>query len=51
MLAMRWQRRIDQSHNKRMLQISTEGDMKFKFDHTNKWYIHNPTPVLEKKHA
>ena len=20
---------------------------KFKFDHTNKWYIHNPAPVLE----
>ena len=20
---------------------------KFKFDHTNKWYMHNPTPVLE----
>ena len=20
---------------------------KFKFDHTNKWYLHNPTPVLE----
>ena len=20
---------------------------KFKFDHTNRWYIHNPTPVLE----
>ena len=19
----------------------------FKFDHTNKWYVHNPTPVLE----
>ena len=21
---------------------------KFKFDHTNKWYMHNPVPVLEK---
>ena len=21
---------------------------KFKFDHTNKWYMHNPAPVLEK---
>ena len=21
---------------------------KFRFDHTNKWYMHNPTPVLEK---
>ena len=21
---------------------------KFKFDHANKWYIHNPAPVLEK---
>ena len=21
--------------------------MKFKFDHTNKWYMHNPAPVLE----
>ena len=20
---------------------------KIKFDHTNKWYMHNPTPVLE----
>ena len=20
---------------------------KFKFDHTNKWYMHNPVPVLE----
>ena len=44
-----------------MLQISTEGVegetrlvgfrweicKKFKFDHTNKWYIHNPAPVLE----
>ena len=20
---------------------------KFKFDHTNKWYMHNPSPVLE----
>ena len=20
---------------------------KFKFDHTNKWYLHNPAPVLE----
>ena len=20
---------------------------KFKFDHTNKWYMHNPAPVLE----
>ena len=22
---------------------------KFKFDHTNKWFIHNPTSVLEKE--
>ncbi len=22
---------------------------KFQFDHTNKWYMHNPAPVLEKK--
>ena len=22
---------------------------KFKFDHTNKWYMHNPAPVLENK--
>ena len=21
--------------------------MKFKFDHANKWYMHNPAPVLE----
>ena len=46
-----------------MQQISTEGIQdetqwvgkvihwemckKFKFDHTNKWYMHNPAPVLE----
>ena len=22
---------------------------KFKFDHTNKWYMHNPAPILENK--
>ena len=22
---------------------------KFKFDHANKWYMHNPAPVLENK--
>ena len=22
---------------------------KLKFDHTNKWYMHNPAPVLENK--
>ena len=63
MLAMWRQRRNDQPHNKRMQQISTEiykirhdwvGKVilwemckKFKFDHANKWYIHNPDPVLE----
>ena len=46
-----------------MQQISTEGVQgetrlgrqgdpremrkKFQFDHTNKWYMHNPAPVLE----
>ena len=24
---------------------------KFKFDHTNKWYVHNPAPVLENDFA
>ena len=27
--------------------IHREISKKFKFDHTNKWYIHNPAPVLE----
>ena len=27
--------------------IHLEMCKKFKFDHTNKWYIHNPAPVLE----
>ena len=27
--------------------IHWEMCMKFKFDHTNKWYMHNPAPVLE----
>ena len=27
--------------------IHREMFKKFKFDHTNKWYIHNPAPVLE----
>ena len=27
--------------------IHREMYKKFKFDHTNKWYIHNPSPVLE----
>ena len=27
--------------------IHWEMSKKFKFDHTNKWYIHNPAPVLE----
>ena len=60
---MQWQRRNDQSHYKRMQQISTEGVQgetrlgrkvihwemcrKFQFDHTNKWYMHNPAPVLK----
>ena len=60
---MRWQRRNDKSHNKRMQQISTEGVQarhdwvgkrihwemcrKFQLDHTNKWYMHNPVPVQE----
>ena len=56
---MRRQRRNDQSHDKQMQQISTEGDdwvgkvihweicKKLKFDHTTIWYMHNPAPVLE----
>ena len=60
---MGWQRGIHQSRNKRMPQISTErvktrhdwmGKVihwemwkPFKFDHTNKWYMHNPASVLE----
>ena len=27
--------------------IHREMRMKFKFDHTSKWYMHNPAPVLE----
>ena len=27
--------------------IHREMCKKFKFDHTNKWYIHNPAPGLE----
>ena len=27
--------------------ISREMCKKFKFDHTNKWYMHNPAPLLE----
>ncbi len=27
--------------------IHWEMSKKFKFDHTNKWYMHNPAPVLE----
>ena len=27
--------------------IHREMCKKFKFDHTNKWYMHNPAPVLE----
>ncbi len=27
--------------------INGEMCKKFKFDHTNKWYMHNPAPVLE----
>ena len=27
--------------------IHWETCQKFKFDHTNKWYMHNPAPVLE----
>ena len=58
-----WQRWNHQSHNKRIQQISAEGIsdwtrlalqgdtledvQEFKFDHTNKWYMNNPTPVLE----
>ena len=27
--------------------IQWEMCKEFKFDHTNKWYMHNPAPVLE----
>ena len=27
--------------------IDLESCKKFEFDHTNKWYMHNPAPVLE----
>ena len=27
--------------------IHWEKYKKFKFDHTNKWYMHNPAPVIE----
>ena len=27
--------------------IHLEMCKKFKFDHTNKWYVHNPGPVLQ----
>ncbi len=27
--------------------VNWEMCKKFKFHHTNKWYMHNPTPVLE----
>ena len=27
--------------------IHLEMCMQFKFDHTNKWYMHNPAPILE----
>ena len=53
---MRWQRWNHQSHNK---EYKTKHDWvgkmtnwemckKFKFGHTNKWYMHNPAVVLEK---
>ena len=48
------------NHNKRIQKIGTEGvhdwmgkvihwetRKKFKFAHANKWYMHNPEPVLE----
>ena len=62
MQTMRWQRRNNHSHNKQMQQIRKEyknrhdrvGRMihwemckKFKFDHTNKCYMHNPASDLK----
>ena len=60
---MRWQRRNDQSHVSECSKstqkeykkrqdcvgkfIHWEMCKKFKFDYTNKWYMHNPAPVLE----
>ena len=60
---MRWQRRNDQSRNKRCSKLAQkkykarhdwvgkgihwEMCKKFKFDHTNKWYMHNQAPILE----
>ena len=51
---MQWQRWNHQSHNKQMHQIGKEGFQgdplgnvqKFKFDHANKWNMHNPAPVV-----
>ena len=35
------------SHNWVGKVIHREMCKKFKFDHTNKWYMHNPAPILE----
>ena len=42
---MWWQRRNEHDWIGKV--IHWEMCKKFKFDHTNKWYMHNPTPVLE----
>ena len=60
---MRWQRRNDQSiisecsklaqmeykarHDWVGKVVYWEICRKFQFDHTNKWYMHNPAPILE----
>ena len=35
-------------HDRVVNMIHWEMCKKFKFDHTNKWYMHNPAPALEK---
>ena len=32
---------VEKTHN------NNDNSKKFKFDHTNKWYMHTPAPVLE----
>ena len=34
-------------HNRVIKVIHWEMWKKFRFDHVNKWYMHNPAPVLE----
>ena len=41
------QKEYESSHDWVGKVIDWEMCKKFKFDHTNKWYMHNPAPVLE----